>query len=263
MTSTLALFLEQYMRISILCFLVTAFMGSRAEAAQVMFFTNRISETCASIRINGDIRSGDTKALAVLIAKNNKGCKGQNIDPTVSFDSPGGDVDEALRMGRFIRSNNLSTSVEHEAVCASACNIAFIGGVSRSVDGRFGIHRPYALELRAAESDALKAYDAIAQTLKVYAVEMRVSPEIVERMMKISPQDVAYLSRQEMASLGVTGIYPVWEDVLISREAKALGISRQEFIQRQAATKTLCGTGLRPFPDTCSDSVMRTGRPSR
>ena len=113
------------------------------------------------------------------------------------------------------------------------------------------------------EDGALKAYNAIAQTLKVYAVEMRVSPEIVERMMKISPQDVAYLSRQEMASLGVTGIDPVWEDVLISREAKALGISRQEFIQRQAATKTLCGTGLRPFPDTCSDSVMRTGRPSR
>lgn len=251
------------MHIAKFLFLVAVIMKSPAEASEASFFATRISETCASINIDGAIRAGDTKALAVLVAKNERGCKDQDIDPVISFDSPGGDVDEALHMGRFIRSRKLATAVEHSAVCASACNIAFIGGVSRNVDGRFGIHRPYALKLSVDESDALKSYDAIVQTLKAYALDMRVNPELFERMMKISPQNVAYLSRQEMASLGVTGIDPVWEDVQISRQAKVLGISRQEFIRRQAAANTLCGTGLRPFPDSCQDAVMRTGRPNK
>ena len=250
------------MRLIILLFLVPMFIGLPTEAADATFIATRIAETCASIRIHGDIRVGDTKALAVLIEKNEKGCKDQDIEPVVSFDSPGGDLGEAIRMGRFIRSKRISTIVEREAVCASACNMAFIGGVSRSVHGRFGIHRPYARELPPDESEAIKIYDTTVQALKSYAIEMRVNPEIFERMMKISPQDVLFLSQQEMASFGITGIDPVWEDVLISREAKTLGISRKEFIQRQAASKIICGA-IRPYPDPCHDSVMKTGVPPK
>ena len=239
-------------------------IAAPALAADVSFMSPRISATCASIQLRGEIRSGDTSSLASLIAKNNTGCVGEDIQPAVAFDSPGGDIEEALRIGHLIRNKGFGTMVDRDARCVSACNIAFLGGVSRSVDGVFGIHRPYAIEFSTGESDALSKYEAITRTLNAYAREMRVSPELFERMMKISPQDVKFLNRQEMATLGVTGVDAVWEDVHMSRSAKALGITKQEYIRRLAATKELCGSGLRPYPDACFDSVMKVGgRPSR
>jgi hypothetical protein len=231
----------------------------QAFAAEVRFISPRISTTCASIQLRGEIRAGDTRSLAALIAKNDIGCIGEDIQPAIAFDSPGGDLDEALRIGRLIRSKGLGAMVNRDAQCVSACNIAFLGGVSRSVDGVFGIHRPYALELSAGESDALSKYDAITRILYAYAREMRVSPELFERMTKVSPQDVKFLNHQEMASLGVTGIDAVWEDLHMSRGAKSLGISKQEYIRRLATTKEQCGR-VHPYPDPCVDSIMKTGR---
>jgi hypothetical protein len=45
-------------------------------------------------------------------------------------------------MGRIIRSERLSTRIVADAMCASACNFAFMGGVIRVVEpgGRFGVH---------------------------------------------------------------------------------------------------------------------------
>lgn len=245
--------------------LLSCMAVSTAFAAEVGFISARISDTCASILFQGKIRPGDTKALAALIEKNDVGCVEEEIEPAISFDSLGGDMDESINIGRLIRSKGIGTSVERGAQCVSACNIAFLGGVSRSVDGVFGIHRPYTLELSTGESDALSKYEAIMRTLYSYAREMRVSQELFDRMTKISPQDVYYLSHTEMQALGVIGVDAVWEDVHMSREAKSLGISKREYIRRRASAKSLCGKGhkYRPFPDPCFDSVMETGSPPK
>lgn len=74
--------------------------------------------------------------------------------PTVVFDSPGGSVTGGMELGRAIRANQLDTelepsySTEHEtlvenALCASACVIAFSGGMTRTVQpgSALGIHQ--------------------------------------------------------------------------------------------------------------------------
>jgi hypothetical protein len=49
----------------------------------------------------------------------------------VGFDSPGGNVAKSIEFGRLIRSLGLSTIQVRQAECASACSLAFFGGVSR------------------------------------------------------------------------------------------------------------------------------------
>lgn len=81
--------------------------------------------------------------------------------PTIVFNSPGGSVLGGIELGRIIRRNRLdveladsysqvvdgdSTRVEilvEKAVCASACVIAFSGGMTRTVqpDAHMGIHQ--------------------------------------------------------------------------------------------------------------------------
>ena len=57
------------------------------------------------------------------------------------INSPGGSVDEARKLGRYLRSNGLRTAVD--AYCASACIDILAGGVERYVtaSARLGIHQ--------------------------------------------------------------------------------------------------------------------------
>ncbi|HJX09354.1 MAG TPA: hypothetical protein VJ733_02505 [Candidatus Binatia bacterium] len=235
---------------------------SPADAAEVKFISARISPTCASIELRGEIRGGDTKAFLDLVALNNRGCAGQNIEPSVLLDSEGGDVDEALRLGRVIRSNGMGTGVEPHKKCISACNFVFIAGVVRTVRGGvFGIHRPYSLSLSTEHADAASTYQRLKRVLTEYALEMNGSPELVERMMRVSPEDVEFLNAAELKRLGVTGSDPIFEDVAASNAAKELGVTKREYFRRLAMIKQICPTGARPFPDPdeCADRVLRTG----
>lgn len=60
----------------------------------------------------------------------------------VWLDSPGGDAEEGVALGRAIRRRAYATRIPAGARCASACNFAFAGGVLRAIDegGRFGVH---------------------------------------------------------------------------------------------------------------------------
>ncbi len=58
----------------------------------------------------------------------------------VVFESPGGDVEEAMRIGRDIKQNGLETGVATE--CSSACTYSFVAGRKRILlpGGQLGFH---------------------------------------------------------------------------------------------------------------------------
>lgn len=232
----------------------------RLGSAKISFITPGISDGCASIQFDGEIEPGDRGRLAKLISLNEQGCSNEQIEPGVSFNSPGGDLDEAVAIGKLVREKGIATIVMPGASCISACAVAFLGGVSRTVNGVYGIHRPYTIDPSAGPRDSLDQYNSMIRMLNSYMLEMRISPDLAEQMVKTSPENVRFLTPSEMSSLGVTGKDPVWEDILITKNARKYGISRQEYISRRAATANLCGKGLRPHPDPCVESVMRTGR---
>jgi hypothetical protein len=63
----------------------------------------------------------------------------------VKFNSPGGVVIVGVRIGDIIREYQIATYVSKGTFCASACAIAWLGGVKRfvSYDGAVGFHGVY------------------------------------------------------------------------------------------------------------------------
>jgi hypothetical protein len=53
---------------------------------------------------------------------------------TISLYSGGGNLQEALAMGRTLRDFGATTLIPHDAWCASACNFIFMGGVVRMIE---------------------------------------------------------------------------------------------------------------------------------
>jgi hypothetical protein len=87
------------------------------------------------ILAKGEIQKGDAENLRTLLAR------GPGV-VAIEFDSPGGSLEEGLRIGVLIRDKRLATRVRAGAECASACVYAFVGGLVRDADrgAKIGIH---------------------------------------------------------------------------------------------------------------------------
>ncbi|WP_179379361.1 COG3904 family protein [Jannaschia marina] len=91
--------------------------------------------TEAGLRLRGAIAPGDGARIVTELRAAAPG--------TVTLDSPGGSVSDALEIGRFLRDADVTTRIEDGAVCLSACPYAFAGGTTREVaeGGRLGVHQ--------------------------------------------------------------------------------------------------------------------------
>lgn len=93
----------------------------------------------------GDIVAGDAERLLALYNSPGGGDRAlgrasRDAFPEVWLDSPGGDPFEGFRIGQVIRDLRLATVVPEGAWCASACTMAFLGGVERRIEGPYLIH---------------------------------------------------------------------------------------------------------------------------
>jgi len=129
----------------------------------------------------------------------------------VLFDSPGGDLYEAMSMGRYIRSQRLATRVRLQARCYSACVFAFVGGVVRLPEGWMGIHAFHAPALLGnGDYEMTEAlYTRTGHDVARYLSEMRVSLLLLDRMHTIRHADIVILRASELRTLGIAGIDPV------------------------------------------------------
>lgn len=131
------------------------------------------------LRLKGSIQPGD---LAVL--------KGQFLFQTVpllapalrehaaiELDSGGGEVGEAVKIGRWMRENDLLAVVKPDAVCASACVMVLAGASKRVVEGRVGIHR---IMIVRTDRDVGETAKANLEGARSYFVEMNVPGEIAD-----------------------------------------------------------------------------------
>ncbi|PZO75578.1 MAG: hypothetical protein DI629_17105 [Mesorhizobium amorphae] len=138
---------------------------------------------------------------------------------TVLLDSPGGSLEDALRMGRAIRERELRTSVPKGAQCASSCPLVLAGGVERAVaeGASVGVHQIYAAEDQAKARAAQAMSDAQSTTARIsrYLSEMGVDPAVWLHALDTPPRALYRLSAAELAqyrlSTGAEG--PVAEAV--------------------------------------------------
>jgi hypothetical protein len=119
----------------------------------------------------------------------------------VGFNSPGGNIAKALELGRLIRAFDLDTVQIKQAECASACALAFMGGVRRMADaGAIGVHKSsFANPDQIGSGDAIAAVQDMTAEMIDYMIEMGVDPALLRLSLRYGSNDMRYLSQSEMA----------------------------------------------------------------
>ena len=107
-----------------------------------------------SIHISGDIGPDSSFAIEEIL-KTSPNCINKNgvvlRRTTVILSSAGGLIEDGYKMGQLFRANGVQTQIDEDALCASSCAIAYLGGVERTMseDAVIMFHSPYFLELNA------------------------------------------------------------------------------------------------------------------
>jgi hypothetical protein len=134
--------------------------------------------------------------------------------------SPGGDVAEALAIGRLLKSIYAQAIVgPRYGSCASACFIIFASAVDRvGVAGLVGIHRPYVAPGRLRSltvTEAEREETKVLLDAEKYLHTLRVPRALIDQMFSRSSTDIHWLSDDELEQLGWRA--PWYEELLVAR----------------------------------------------
>ncbi|TPJ72462.1 hypothetical protein [Mesorhizobium sp. B2-6-2] len=127
---------------------------------------------------------------------------------SVTFDSPGGNIASAMQLGRMIRAAGLDTFQTRQGECASACSLAFMGGVRRLAEpGSIGVHQSsFAPDHQLSTDEAVAGVQAVTAEIMSYLTDMGVDAKLLAVAMNYDKSDMRYLSASEMAALHVTNV---------------------------------------------------------
>ena len=195
-------------------------LGTLAQPASAIEISKHASDSAEvnAIQLKGKIDDGDTFDLQVYISNLPK-------KPTVVvyMNSPGGNLREGMRLGRFFYNNKIETSVETKTACASACALAFLGGRdsatgkpqrTKASNSGLGFHS------FSREFDKDKKYDAddlktvVQQTQsQVYLVadylkEIGADMDILRLMLRAQANQMNFISNDEAIALNIR----VWDE---------------------------------------------------
>ncbi len=108
------------------CLLLSGFVlvASPAIAATIIYSPPNTTQKTAFVKLDGEIKPGD----AQLLEQNLRDAEKSGKQLAVVLSSSGGDIKEAMRMGKVIRKFHADTYHEY---CAANCVIAFLGGERR------------------------------------------------------------------------------------------------------------------------------------
>jgi hypothetical protein len=139
------------------------------------------------LRVTGEFTPG----IAEAVEKSLAGTRSVRI---VVFDSPGGDVEEAMRIGRDIREKGLTTGVSKE--CSSACTYSFVAGRQRILlpGGRLGFHAcQKVVWFSPCENEKYSSY----------LVTSGIDESFIRRALSVEPPDVWYPRPEELLAAHV------------------------------------------------------------
>ena len=205
--------------------LIAALTGPRA-AARVTVLDDGAGGGSAKILIQSVIHKGDLAAFEAAINRVDRTATARiNGIPfvTVELNSPGGDVVEAIGIGRVIYRHAAMTLVRPRQECVSACVfILMAGAVHTPIGALVGVHKPMLVAWRnMSYAEAKVKYDGLMLYLRDYFRELGVSDSAYDIMMHTGSDDMHYFTWWEMDELGLRGEGPAWGARLAERQAAA------------------------------------------
>lgn len=170
---------------------------------QLDFSLIETGESAGSILLNGMIAGGDAARLS-------RWMDALTREPTgVLLNSPGGEVGEALEIGRMLRAGNLPVAVSANAFCFSACPYILAGGSERTVSRRatVGVHQHY-----FGENTYLPAFLLVSDIqsgqaqVMTYLNEMGIDPLLMAKALMTPPDDIYVLVPEELEAFRLATI---------------------------------------------------------
>lgn len=146
------------------------------------------------LRATGSIDRGAANRLAAALDK-------QERISAVSFNSPGGTLDDAMAIARLLRERGLTAMVEGGAICASSCPLALAGGRERMVSPQaaIGVHQFYSgAEDGADPVQATADAQMTAARIARHLGEMGIDPAIWLHALETPPRALYYLREHEL-----------------------------------------------------------------
>jgi ATP-dependent protease ClpP protease subunit len=196
--------------------------------------------------ISGDISKDEFVFAEEIFKKHLNKCKQTSgwISLTINLDSPGGDVDAAMSIGRFLRKYGVRTTVRENSKCISSCVFIFMAGLERTVnrENTIGVHRPYFVDLSSQISinEIQNIRRKRIESIKNYLNEMDIPISLVDLMMAIPPNDIKLLSNDDMKAYRINQADPAWEEKQNSINASIYGLTSSEFRRLNAISSDVC-----------------------
>lgn len=183
---------------------------------------------CLRIAIEGKITFGDADKLEWLLAPD----YGRKSPFVFALWSPGGNVLEAMTMGRLLRVAHarveakrtgklLCGAIGQPVCCASACALAYFGGAIWNPGDRLGLHRPTFEDLGERDYElARQMSEEIGALIRQYFKEMEVDEKFFDALTRASPDEL---------SVSVVGrtYPPSLHDWLMSKCAESPQVDRE------------------------------------
>ncbi|WFU10022.1 hypothetical protein QA646_03905 [Rhizobium sp. CB3090] len=180
-------------------FVLSATLFVNDAAAHLTYTELTTDEGVRFVIVNGSFDADDD------LSKFRRAVVSYHAD-AVNFDSPGGNVEKAIELGRLIRSLGLNTVTVRTKECASACSLAFLGGVIRVAEaGSIGVHKASFSDTKGMRvEEAVAAVQAITADVISYMTDMGADPGLLKLSLQYDSDDIRYLSASEMKRYRVT-----------------------------------------------------------
>jgi ATP-dependent protease ClpP protease subunit len=149
--------------------------------------------SAAVITVQGEINEGDGDVFSNVLQGYQRG--------VVVFSSPGGNLFAGLQIGQIIRTRQLVTAVSSGTYCASACALAWLGGVHRfmQASGLVGFHAAYNVD-----PDGSKTESGVGNALVgAYLDRLGLSDQAIIYIEQADPDSVTWLTPQDAQAVGI------------------------------------------------------------
>lgn len=184
-----------------------------------------------TVFLNGEIRTGDLAKVETAFARLPKSAPKDEFSPMnrlMVITSPGGDVREAMAIGRWIRQKRMAVVIPEAAQCFSSCVYLLAAGLVKMSHGEVGIHRPYFLSTpRQGVEPTIRKTLAESQS---YFSEMNIPPQLADDMFSIPPERIEVLGRSGLARYRLNQDDMAFSEERDIRNANYFGMTRQEYM---------------------------------
>ena len=172
--------------------LVSALFSALSSAKGAKIDVSRLDDGSALVLLQGDIELDDIAQFWARAATLSKA--------TIAFRSDGGSLLAGIRIGTLIREREFVTLVPDGARCASACAVAWLGGLQRLMGNgsKVGFHAAYVLKgHRTVESGPGNA------VLGAYLFQLGLSEDSIVYLTGADPDSITWLSLEQAVDHGI------------------------------------------------------------